>query len=437
MPGRCARRSRRGASGTLALDADVDDTKAMTTSGCFFPPASSRSRAIRWSSTGARRWSRMTTSTVRLSARMEEGRGRQSRPDASGRVAQYRAPQARSARTVITRNVYVHAANENGRTGVASSARRRTRLRFRADLPGSNLPVSSPSPIKAEDAPLCSTPRPFSPGEKSRSRPRVSSKLYQRRKRAPRLGEIRVRDGLSLSRFSKPGFCDQCRAQYRSLGRKPREIPWVGSVHRPVPVAASRSFSSSSASSASGRALPAFQRALPAHQRTGARQRGAGVKQASFRKGRALEGARAFSATACKVSEGDEQHAPPRRPHPARVSSRAGIRRLRAGDGKSGALARRAPRGRGDRCGEGDESSHAGGGGRDALFGLVGGRAGPRDRRVRFRKSWRISAACLPLLASLGRVRRRNRRLMKAQAKLDATILGIIHSAARGSRRPR
>jgi cytochrome P450 len=210
---------------------------------------------------------------------------------------------------------------------------------------------------------------------------------------------------------------------YRSLP-KPREIPWVGSVHRrfrsPLtfflelrrefgPVARFRIFNE--------RFLLINEPALVNEVLV--------TKQDSFRKGRALEGARDFLGDSLLVSEGTEHTRQRRLIQPAFHRGRiAGYAQVMA----EKAAAWRDARHAGEEIDAAKEMNHltlevVG----ETLFGSqVGGQA------------HEIAESLSEIVENFGRMllpfwrlwRRvptgQNRRLARAQAKLDATILGLI-----------
>jgi len=138
----------------LALDADVDDTKAMTTSGLLLPTGQQslarntlviygraplvKDDDLDWFDLIGTEWKKVAVGNPDLTA--------------SGRVAQY-ALRKHDLLDGDHKDVYVHAANENAALALLQREKADAAFVFATDLPGINLPGFQPFAIKAEDAP--------------------------------------------------------------------------------------------------------------------------------------------------------------------------------------------------------------------------------------------------------------------------------------------
>ena len=138
----------------LALDADVNDTKAMTTSG-FLLPVGQQTLArntlviygraplvkdddLDWFDLVGTEWKKVALGNPDLTA--------------SGRVAQY-ALRKHGLLDDDHKGVYINAANETVALGTLESEKADAAFVFATDLPGINLPGFQPFALKAEDAP--------------------------------------------------------------------------------------------------------------------------------------------------------------------------------------------------------------------------------------------------------------------------------------------
>ncbi len=158
----------------------------------------------------------------------------------------------------------------------------------------------------------------------------------------------------------------------------PREIPFVGSVHRrfrsPLDFFAERKRDFGDAAR-----FRLFNERFILFSDPALINEVLVTKQHSFRKGKALEGARVFLGNSLLVSEGEEHTRQRRLIQPAFRSADAIAGYARTGGGKGAAVDRGAARGRGDRSRGGDEPADAGGRGRNAV--RRGGRCGGARHR--------------------------------------------------------
>lgn len=210
---------------------------------------------------------------------------------------------------------------------------------------------------------------------------------------------------------------------YRSLP-KPREIPWVGSVHRrfssPLKffVELQREFGAAAR-------FRLFNERFLLLNEPALINEVLVTKQDSFRKGRALEGARDFLGDSLLVSEGDEHTRQRRLIQPAFHRGRiAGYAQVMAEKAAQWRDARRA----GEEIDVAKEMNHltlevVG----ETLFGSQVGHQAHEIAESLSEIVDNFSRMLVPLWRYWRRIpTEKNRRLTRAHGKLDATILGLI-----------